>query len=139
MLAGLVIFIITTCLLLHAIFFKKKTNNTPIFKVHPSKPLNLELDKLKRKERLKRKFNKDELDDSYDVIVIGSGMGGLTCAGLLARAGEKVLVLEKVKIGGCTHTYTKQVCLFCDYYNKNFIFNLSTIFCSTSDPFYVRL
>ena len=28
-----------------------------------------------------------ELKDRYDVVVIGAGMGGLTCGGLLARLG----------------------------------------------------
>ena len=33
---------------------------------------------------------------TYDAIVIGSGIGGLTTAGLLARAADKrVLVLER--------------------------------------------
>ena len=31
----------------------------------------------------------------YDVIVIGAGMGGLTAASLLAKAGKKVLLVEK--------------------------------------------
>lgn len=41
------------------------------------------------------------VSDRYDVIVIGSGLGGLTTANILARAGRKVLLLEQhYKLGG---------------------------------------
>ena len=33
--------------------------------------------------------------DSYDVVVIGSGLGGMTAANILARDGMKVLLLEQ--------------------------------------------
>ncbi len=41
----------------------------------------------------------------YDVIVIGAGHNGLTAAAYLARAGRKVLVVERRDIvGGCAVT-----------------------------------
>lgn len=36
----------------------------------------------------------DDLRDAYDIVVIGSGLGGLTSANRLARAGHSVLLLE---------------------------------------------
>jgi NADPH-dependent 2,4-dienoyl-CoA reductase/sulfur reductase-like enzyme len=42
----------------------------------------------------------------YDVIIIGSGISGLSCAAMLARAGKKVLVLERhYTVGGTMHTF----------------------------------
>ena len=35
------------------------------------------------------------MDKTYDVIVVGSGMGGLTTAAYTTRANRKVLLLEK--------------------------------------------
>ena len=32
---------------------------------------------------------------SYDVIVVGAGMGGLTAAALLAKAGRRILLVEQ--------------------------------------------
>lgn len=47
-----------------------------------------------------RDFLKDA-KDYYDVIVIGSGLGGMTAANILGRAGHSVLLLEQhYKLGG---------------------------------------
>lgn len=44
----------------------------------------------------------------YDIVVAGAGMGGLTAAALLARGGERVLLLEAIHYpGGCASSYEK--------------------------------
>jgi all-trans-retinol 13,14-reductase len=45
----------------------------------------------------------------WDVVVIGSGMGGLTTAALLSQLGRSVLVLEQHYVpGGFTHTFKRK-------------------------------
>ncbi|MEM9265794.1 MAG: NAD(P)/FAD-dependent oxidoreductase [Cyanobacteria bacterium P01_F01_bin.13] len=47
--------------------------------------------------------------ESYDVVVIGSGIGGLVAAGLLARYGRRVLVCESHTLpGGAAHAFKRQ-------------------------------
>ncbi len=44
----------------------------------------------------------------YDVIVIGAGIGGLSCAAFLVNGGRRVLVLEKgPHIGGTSHIFRR--------------------------------
>ena len=44
--------------------------------------------------------------DHYDVVVIGSGLGGMTAANVLARQGRRVLLLEQhYKLGGMATSY----------------------------------
>lgn len=48
-------------------------------------------------------------DEDWDAIVIGSGIGGLTTASLLAQEGQKVLVLEQHYVaGGACHTFDRK-------------------------------
>jgi phytoene dehydrogenase-like protein len=49
------------------------------------------------------------LADSYDVVVIGAGIGGLICANLLAKAGLRVLLVEHhTVVGGYCSTFTRR-------------------------------
>ncbi|POZ50060.1 phytoene desaturase family protein [Methylovulum psychrotolerans] len=47
--------------------------------------------------------------NTYDIIIVGSGIGGLTCAALLAKAGKSVLVLEAHdRPGGYAHGFKRK-------------------------------
>jgi all-trans-retinol 13,14-reductase len=49
------------------------------------------------------------LAESYDSILIGSGMGSLTTAAILAKEGQKVLLLERhYTAGGFTHIFKRK-------------------------------
>jgi hypothetical protein len=50
-----------------------------------------------------------DLSGNIDVAIVGSGIGGLTTASVLARQGFRVAVFESNgTAGGCTHTFTEQ-------------------------------
>ena len=58
--------------------------------------------------RIGYRYRPSRLAPAYDVIVIGSGMGGLTTAALLSDLGRKVCVLEQhYTAGGFTHSYER--------------------------------
>ncbi|WP_055443326.1 phytoene desaturase family protein [Lacinutrix himadriensis] len=52
---------------------------------------------------------KPELQENYDAIIIGSGIGSLATGALLAKQGQKVLLLERhYEPGGFTHTFKRR-------------------------------
>ena len=61
----------------------------------------------------------------FDVIVIGSGMGGMAAATALSRMEHKVLLLEQAKtIGGLTHTFSRD----------GFTWDVGLHYCGTFGP-----
>lgn len=54
------------------------------------------------------RFHGESRKDAYDAIVVGAGVGGLTTAALLARAGRQVLVVERHdRVGGYAHSFRR--------------------------------
>jgi prolycopene isomerase len=50
----------------------------------------------------------DPRHESYDVVVIGAGLGGLAAAAFTARAGKRVLVVERQdRVGGLAHSFER--------------------------------
>jgi len=53
------------------------------------------------------------MKDHFDIVIIGSGMGGLVCGDILSREGYRVCILEKNKqIGGCLQTFVRDKVIF---------------------------
>ncbi|XP_037093628.1 all-trans-retinol 13,14-reductase-like [Pollicipes pollicipes] len=66
----------------------------------------LVIDQKARDRVIKQSFSPDRVPADLDAIVIGSGIGGLSVAAIMAKAGKKVLVLEQHdQAGGCCHTF----------------------------------
>ena len=56
---------------------------------------------------------RESREERYDIVVVGSGMGGLSAAALLAKAGKKVLVIERHdRPGGYAHAFRRKDYLF---------------------------
>lgn len=52
-------------------------------------------------------------ENEYDVIIVGSGVGGLTCGALLAKRGYRVLVLEQhYQVGGYCSSFRRDGFVF---------------------------
>ena len=46
--------------------------------------------------------------DKYDVVIVGSGIGGLCCGSILALAGKNVLICEAhTQPGGVAHSFKR--------------------------------
>jgi all-trans-retinol 13,14-reductase len=51
--------------------------------------------------------------NKFDVVIIGSGLGGLLCANILGQEGYKVCILEKNRqIGGSLQIFSRDKCIF---------------------------
>jgi len=60
-------------------------------------------------KRTGRRYRTGRAEARYDAIIIGSGIGGLCNAALLAKMGKKVCVLEQhYTAGGFTHSYERE-------------------------------
>ncbi|WP_281648435.1 NAD(P)/FAD-dependent oxidoreductase [Parendozoicomonas sp. Alg238-R29] len=78
---------------------KTKSAKTKSAKTKPARKVSV---------RTGKRYRPGRADNHYDVIVIGSGIGGLTTAALLSLLGKKVCVLEQhYTAGGYTHSYER--------------------------------
>jgi all-trans-retinol 13,14-reductase len=49
------------------------------------------------------------MQNKYDIVIIGSGLGGLSCGYILSKNGYKVAIFEQSKqIGGCLQTFKRR-------------------------------
>uniref|UniRef100_F1LFX5 All-trans-retinol 13,14-reductase n=1 Tax=Ascaris suum TaxID=6253 RepID=F1LFX5_ASCSU len=69
-------------------------------------PKEASMSEKEKHDILRQNFHPSKVASKWDVIVIGSGLSGLTTAKILAASNRKVLVLEQHdRAGGACHTF----------------------------------
>lgn len=89
------------------LYFTAKSPSENPFKEPIRTPVKPKVtDQKKRDAVLKQGFSEDKVPADLDAIVVGSGIGGMSTAAIMAKAGKRVLVLEQHdQAGGCCHTF----------------------------------
>eukprot|EP00979_Chaetoceros_neogracilis_P004687 scaffold814_cov248-Chaetoceros_neogracile.AAC.7 len=85
------------------------TGNSHQFKAcRPAAPLgNRKFHDVQTRLNLATHQSSSSIDESYDVVIVGSGIGGLSCAAMCALYGYSVAIFEShYAPGGCAHGYS---------------------------------
>lgn len=70
---------------------------------------NEEIAEVGDEDMIKQGFRMNAVPENLDIIVIGSGIAGLTVSSIMAQEGKRVLLLEQHDvIGGNTHTFKEK-------------------------------
>ncbi|XP_047427779.1 all-trans-retinol 13,14-reductase-like [Mugil cephalus] len=107
---SLVLSIVCVVLVLFILKYVFSGSGPNPFERDTREPLKKMVHDTKEKNKvLKQGFVASKVPDNLDAIIVGSGIGGLGLAVLLAKVGKKVLVLEQHdRAGGCCHTFTEK-------------------------------
>lgn len=101
-----ILLLVVFIFVLSKFFWSPKPGPNPFARDCVRPPKSVVIDQTARDKVLRQGFQPKLVPSDLDAVVIGSGIGGLTSAAILAKSGQKVLVLEQHdQAGGCCHTF----------------------------------